>query len=140
MAQEHSVTPAEPAALPRQVYKVAALTGRKRTHVIFAPDAPARKQIAVLLGLIDLPMLRLEGEITPEGRHDLRFTGEIAARAVQACIVTLAPVPVMLKELCCAAICRISPTPRATRPRWTATTAPRLCQKRLTPHPLRSRR
>ena len=98
MAQEPSVTPAEPAALPRQIYKVAALTGRKRTHVIFAPDAPARKQIAVLLGLIDLPMLRLEGEITPEGRHDLRFTGEIAARAVQACIVTLAPVPVMLKE------------------------------------------
>lgn len=98
MVQEQAPTPAGDADLPRQVYKVAALTGRKRTHVIFAPDAVARKQIAVLLGLIDLPALRLEGDVTPEGRHDLRFDGEVVARAVQACIVTLAPVPVSIKE------------------------------------------
>ena len=99
MAQDRDETPAATAAdLPRQVYRVAALTGRKRTHVIFAPDAAARKQIATLLGLIGLPALRLEGEFTPEGRHDLRFDGVVAARAVQACIVTLAPVPVTIKE------------------------------------------
>jgi uncharacterized metal-binding protein YceD (DUF177 family) len=98
MAQESQRSPAEAAELPRQIYRVAALSGRKRTHVIFSPDADARRQIATLLGLIELPALRLEGEITPEGRHDLRFEGEVTAEAVQSCIVTLAPVPAILRE------------------------------------------
>jgi uncharacterized metal-binding protein YceD (DUF177 family) len=98
MAQDPEASPAAADDLPRQVYRVAALTGRKRTHVIFAPDGAARGQIAALLGLIELPALRLEGDITPDGRHDLRFEGEMTAEAVQACIVTLAPVPVSLKE------------------------------------------
>ena len=95
---EREMIPNEGPTLPRQSYKVAALTGRKRSHVIFAPDATARKQIAAALGLIGLPALRLEGEFTPEGRHDLRFEGVLVAKAVQACIVSLAPVPVTIKE------------------------------------------
>lgn len=97
MAQDPSAPPPDP-GLPRQPYKVAALTGRKRTHVIFAPDAMARAPIATLLNLTALSALRLEGDITPEGRHDLRFDGVMTARVVQACIVSLAPVPVVLSE------------------------------------------
>ena len=98
MAQDRDETPAATAAdLPRQVYRVAALTGRKRSHVIFAPDATARKQIAAALGLIGLPALRLEGDFTPEGRHDLRFEGVLVAKQLSGgteCIMGIARDPV----------------------------------------------
>lgn len=85
-------------ALPRQVYVTATLSGRKHTHVIFAPDAAARAQIAAVLGLLNLPQLRLEGQITPEGRRDLAFRGTLTARVVQACVISLAPVTTALAE------------------------------------------
>lgn len=82
-----------PALLPTRP-----LLGRKRSHVRFAPDAAARAAMAADLDLIDLPALVLEGEILPEGRHDLRLEARLTARAVQACSVTLAPVPAQIDE------------------------------------------
>ncbi len=50
------------------------------------------------LGLLALPVLRLTGEITPEGKHDLRLEARIIAQVVQPCSVTLAPVITRIDE------------------------------------------
>jgi uncharacterized metal-binding protein YceD (DUF177 family) len=82
--------------IPTQSMPTSQLLARRRTAVRFAPDADQRAAIARLLELTDLPHLTFEGEITPEARGDLRLQGRLRARAVQACIVTLAPVPAKL--------------------------------------------
>lgn len=79
-------------------YRSAALSHRKVTRFRLAPDAADRAGIAASLDLIDLPELVFEGEIAPAGRADFTLTGHLRARAVQACIVTLAPVPAVLDE------------------------------------------
>jgi uncharacterized metal-binding protein YceD (DUF177 family) len=84
--------------IPVQSMPSGQLLARRRTAVRFQPDAAARAAIARLLGLIDLPELTFEAEVTPEGRGDLRLVGRLRGRAVQACIVTLAPVPAKVDE------------------------------------------
>jgi uncharacterized metal-binding protein YceD (DUF177 family) len=54
--------------------------------------------MAAALGLIDVPALRLQGELRPVGRHDFDLVADLTARAVQPCSVTLAPVPCSLHE------------------------------------------
>lgn len=79
--------------LPTLTMATGQLLARKRTAIRFAPGAADRAAIAQALDLIDLPDLLLEGEIVPENRGDLRLQARLTGRAVQACIVTLAPVP-----------------------------------------------
>lgn len=74
------------------------LAARKPTRFDFYPDATARAAMATALGLIEVPMLRLQGELRPVGRHDFELVAELTARAVQPCSVTLAPVPCTLNE------------------------------------------
>jgi uncharacterized metal-binding protein YceD (DUF177 family) len=85
------------ASLPRAAFPASQLLARKRTHVRLAPDARGRAAIAGVLGLIELPELTFEGTIEPEGQGDLRLEGALVARAVQACVITLAPVPAQIR-------------------------------------------
>ncbi len=87
--------PAPALSLP---YRTAALSDRKPTRFRLTPDAATRAAMAEALDVIAVNHFQFEGEITPSGRHDYRLTGEMQARVVQACIVTLAPVPVSLSE------------------------------------------
>lgn len=84
-------------ALPTQPMPASQLLARRRTHFSFSPDAENRAAIATVLGLIELPRLHFEGEIAPEGR-DLLLEGQLTAQAIQACVVTLAPVPARVAE------------------------------------------
>ena len=84
--------------LPSLPFRVASISGRNATHVKFHPSAPERRAIAASLGLIDLPALTFDGDIRPLGKRDLILTGRLTARAVQACVVTLEPVPCVLDE------------------------------------------
>ncbi|MEO6300190.1 MAG: DUF177 domain-containing protein, partial [Paracoccaceae bacterium] len=72
-------------ALPTLPFRVAAIAGRRSTHVRFAPDAAARAVIAAELGLLDLPQLRFDGEITPSGKRDMQLLGKLDALVVQPC-------------------------------------------------------
>ena len=80
------------AALPTQPLPSSQLLAKRRTGLRFIPDEAQRRAIARALDLIDLPEFRFEVEAEPQGR-DLVLTGRLTARAVQACVVTLAPVP-----------------------------------------------
>ena len=74
------------------------LASRKPTRFDLRPDASARAEMAAALGLLDLPSLRLRGEIRPVGRQDFDLVADLNADAVQPCSVTLAPVPCTLSE------------------------------------------
>lgn len=97
MAKHPEMSPAAP-ALPSLPFRVAAIAGRRSTHVRFAPDQAARAAIAAALDLLDLPELRFDGEITPAGKRDLQLAGRLEARAVQPCSVTLVPVETRIAE------------------------------------------
>lgn len=84
--------------LPTLPLRSATFAARKPTRFDFAPDAPARAAIAAALDLLDLPALRLKGEIAPEGRHDCRLKADLQAEVVQPCGITLAPVRSTLTE------------------------------------------
>lgn len=92
---ERTVGDGVPLSLP---YRTAALSDRKPTRFRLTPDAATRAAMAAALDVLAVNHFQFEGEITPSGRHDYRLTGEMQARVVQACIVTLAPVPVTLHE------------------------------------------
>ncbi len=79
-------------------FRRAALAQRKPTRFDLAPGAAERAAIATDLGLLDLPAVRLRGEIRPVGRSDFVLEADLEAQVVQACIVTLAPVPGLVKE------------------------------------------
>jgi uncharacterized metal-binding protein YceD (DUF177 family) len=81
-----------PAGVPTQILPVSQLMAKRRTSLRFTPDADQRRAVAEVLGLLDLPAFRFDAEVEPQGR-DLVLTGQLSAHAVQACIVTLAPVP-----------------------------------------------
>lgn len=78
--------------------RMGALSGRKPTRFRFAPEPEARAALARSLGLLGLSGLTLTGEIRPVGKGDFRLEARLTARAVQACSVTLAPVPAVVDE------------------------------------------
>lgn len=84
--------------LPAMPFRVAALAQKKPTRFDFAPDAAGRAAVAAALGLLDLPELRLKGELQPSGRRDFVLNGRLTAVAVQPCSVTLAPVTTPIDE------------------------------------------
>jgi len=65
-----------------------------RAEIAFSyrPDEAARAAIAEDLGLLGLRKARLEGRLVPDGAEDWRLEAQLGATAVQACVVTLAPV------------------------------------------------
>jgi len=69
------------------------LTGNRRRPFDLTPDQAARDALAADLGLLALGQVRLLGELRPSGRADVALTARLTAQAVQACVVTLAPVP-----------------------------------------------
>ena len=99
MSENGKTTSGNAAQTPAVVrFVTRSLATRKPTRFDFRPDAAGRAAMAEALGLIDLPAVRLLGEIRPVGRHDFDLVAELTARAVQPCSVTLAPVPCNLTE------------------------------------------
>ena len=74
------------------------LSQRKATRFTFAPDAAQREAMAAGLGLLGLPALRFSGAALPRGKGDVRLEARLEAVAVQACVVTLAPVRAEIGE------------------------------------------
>lgn len=56
------------------------------------PDAGTRAQMAQDLGIIALRKVRLEGSVSPVGKHDWRLDATLGMTAVQECVVSLEPV------------------------------------------------
>ncbi len=79
-------------------FRVAALSPRKPTRFALTPDKDARTAIAASLGLISLPEFSFKGEIRPTAGRDYVLEADLAALAVQACSVTLAPVSARLSD------------------------------------------
>lgn len=71
---------------------------REGREVKIEPDADTRAAVAEELGIVSVRKLRLQGRLTPEGRNDWRFDGELGATVVQPCGVTLEPVSTRLDE------------------------------------------
>jgi uncharacterized metal-binding protein YceD (DUF177 family) len=78
--------------------RTGALAPRRPTTFDLQVDAAGRAAIARDLGLLALDMLRLTGTVTPRGRDELVLEARLRAVADQACVVSLAPVPVRLDE------------------------------------------
>lgn len=73
------------------------LLSRARSHdVDETATAEERAALADLLGLIELPKLRLHGTLSASGAEGWRFEGTLGATVVQSCVVTLAPVKTRL--------------------------------------------
>jgi uncharacterized metal-binding protein YceD (DUF177 family) len=85
--------------LPSLPFKVASIAGRSQTYVKFSPGAQDRRDIALALGLLDLPEMLFQGDIRPSGKRDLVLSARLTARAVQPCSVTLEPVPTLVDEV-----------------------------------------
>ncbi len=91
-------TPPKALADATPILRVAGLSGRKPTRFRFVPGQPERREIAAALDLLDLTSLSFVGEIRPVGRGDFQLEARLTAQAVQACSVTLAPVPARVDE------------------------------------------
>ena len=78
-----------PVTLPVRASDVA---GRRERSFELAPDAETRAAIAASLEIETLDSLLFRGVLRPLGRTDVLLEGRLQARAVQACVVTLAPV------------------------------------------------
>lgn len=72
--------------------RVAHLNPRAPNDFALEPEAGARAEIAADLGLLDLPALRFVGRIEARGNDAWALTGDLSARVVQPCVVTLDPV------------------------------------------------
>ncbi|MFN6978920.1 MAG: YceD family protein [Gemmobacter sp.] len=72
--------------------RAAEIAGRRPFDFALVPDDAARGRIAAALGLRSIGRLRFDGQLAPRGRRDVDLTGQLTARVVQSCVVTLAPV------------------------------------------------
>jgi uncharacterized metal-binding protein YceD (DUF177 family) len=78
--------------------RTASLGTRTVTPFDLRPNAPERAAVAAYLDILAVPEMRFRGTITPAGRRDLVLEGELTARVVQPCVVTLEPVTTRLSE------------------------------------------
>lgn len=90
----------QPSALsvPAFRLRVADLNPHRPRPVDIAPDGALRARLAQDLDLLDLPMLRLQGELRAAGAQDWVLEARMQADVVQACVVTLQPVASHLAE------------------------------------------
>ncbi len=86
------------APLPILSFSADGLSGRKPTRFKLSPTAAERAAMAKQMGLIALNDLTCTGEIAPSGHHDFRLTAQLSAKIIQACSITLAPVPASVAE------------------------------------------
>lgn len=61
-------------------------------------DAATRRRLAAANGLVDLTFAQARLRLAHRGREGLRVTGELRARAVQTCVVSLEPFEVEIVE------------------------------------------
>lgn len=85
-------------ASPQTRLRVGHLNPRVPTPFDLRPDAQTRAAIAEELGLSDLPKLEFKGEIRAESGDAWEVTGQLKARVVQPCVITLKPVKTTLDE------------------------------------------
>lgn len=78
--------------------RVAHLNPNRPTPFVLAPDQPARAALAAELGLIDLPALRFEGQVSPVHDDAWQVEGRLHARVAQPCVVSLQPVASELED------------------------------------------
>jgi uncharacterized metal-binding protein YceD (DUF177 family) len=78
--------------------RTAGLSTRTATPFDLRPNGPERAGLAAYLDILAIPEMRFRGTITPTGRRDLVLDGELTARVVQPCVVTLEPVTTRLTE------------------------------------------
>jgi uncharacterized metal-binding protein YceD (DUF177 family) len=78
--------------------RTAGLGSRPSTPFDLRPNGPERAALAAFLDISAIPELRFRGTIVPAGRHDLLLQGELTARVVQPCVITLDPVTTHLSE------------------------------------------
>ncbi|CAM3071103.1 Uncharacterized metal-binding protein YceD, DUF177 family [Paracoccus aminovorans] len=83
---------------PQARFRVAHLNPHQPTAFSLAPDAAARQALADELGLSALPRLRFSGRIRAVASDAWEVTGQLDAKVVQPCVVTLAPVATTLQE------------------------------------------
>lgn len=74
------------------VVRAADVVARRERSFDLRPDAATRAAMAQALGIEALEALRFKGTLRPAGRTDVTLEAWLSARAVQACVVTLAPV------------------------------------------------
>lgn len=79
-------------------FRVADLAAKKPTRFRLAPTAAERADIAMDLGISDIPTLNLVGELHPIGRRDWELQADLTATVVQPCVVTLVPVTTRIAE------------------------------------------
>lgn len=88
-----------PAPTPNtQRLRVAHLNPRAATPFLLTPDESTRKAIAEELQISDLPKLSFQGEIRARGGDAWALTGQLRARVVQPCVITLKPVRTGIDE------------------------------------------
>lgn len=92
MPAKQPVSHDEPPIRVRQSLPVASLKRNKPTRFSYQADLTARQDIAKILGLLDLSMLHLKGEVVPSGKSDFTLQATLDAKAAQPCDLTLAPV------------------------------------------------
>lgn len=78
--------------------RTAGLGARTATPFDLRPNGPDRAALAAYLDIVAIPEMRFRGTISPAGRRDLVLEGELTARVVQPCVVTLEPVTTHLSE------------------------------------------
>jgi uncharacterized metal-binding protein YceD (DUF177 family) len=67
--------------------------------VEFSADPGERRALARRFGLLELRSLHVEGRLDRgDDRQELRFQGWLEAEVVQACVVTLEPVPATIRQ------------------------------------------
>jgi uncharacterized metal-binding protein YceD (DUF177 family) len=78
--------------------RTAGLGTRPSTPFDLRPNGSERAALAAFLDILAIPELRFRGTISPLGRRDLILRGQLTARVVQPCVVTLEPVTTLLSE------------------------------------------
>ena len=83
---------------PDQRLRVAHLNARAETPFDLAPGDEARAALAAALGIEAVPALRFSGAVRPERGDAWALSGQLQARVVQPCVVTLEPVETAIDE------------------------------------------
>jgi uncharacterized metal-binding protein YceD (DUF177 family) len=73
-------------------FELAGLSDRG-AELSLSPDATERARLATWLGALDVPRLEATVRLSYEGDDVYRYEADFTAEVVQACVVTLEPVP-----------------------------------------------
>lgn len=84
--------------LPQLLIRLSDLRNRAGSTLTLEPTAAECAAIAAELGIPAVRKLRISGALSPIGRRDWRFEGQLGATVVQDCVVTLDPVTTRIDE------------------------------------------